>query len=68
MARDNDKILIHGHPVWVIWTADEQVVYKCPWRECDFQTSYPCKAEDVECRIDAYVEMHDHIKSHLDEQ
>jgi len=57
--------MIHGHPVWCDWQDDGTVVYRCPWDECGFQTSFPCNDEDVECRIDAYVEMHDHIKSHI---
>jgi len=59
------RVMIHGLAVKVTWHSDGHVIYSCPWHGCQFQTSFPGEAEDVECRLDAYVEMHDHLKAHI---
>jgi hypothetical protein len=64
MEREISTIQIHEYPVKSEWLPDGKVVYSCPIHQCGFQTSFPCEAEDVECRLDAYVEMHDHLKAH----
>jgi len=65
MSSETQTVSIHGYPVVQEWRADGTVVYRCPFRSCDFQTSYRCQAADAECRLQAYVEMHDHIKEHV---
>lgn len=65
MKPETVTVVIHGYPVKCEWRADGNVVYRCPWYECHFQSGYSYKASDVECRLNAYVEMHDHLKKHL---
>ena len=65
MKPETVTVVIHGYPVKCEWRADGNVVYRCPWYECPFQTSYFCENDDVECRLSAYLEMHEHLKEHL---
>lgn len=67
MSREAQTVNIHGYPVIQEWHPDGRVVYCCPFRTCLYQTSYSCRAADAECRLSAFVEMHDHIKGHLAE-
>jgi hypothetical protein len=65
MRTETQTVSIHGYPVVQEWRSDGTVVYRCPFRTCPYQTSYSCRAADAECRLNAYVGMHDHIKGHL---
>ena len=65
MRPEITTIVIHGYPAKREWRSDGRVIYHCPWYECPFQTSYSCKDEDVECRLNAYTEMHDHLITHI---
>jgi hypothetical protein len=65
MRSETSIAVIHGYPVPCEWYPDGSVIYRCPWYECTFQTSYSCQDEDLECRLQAYTQMHEHLKTHL---
>jgi hypothetical protein len=65
MRPEITTIVIHGYPVKCEWHSDGNVIYHCPKYGCPFQVRYSCKDKDVECRLVAYTQMHDHLKKHL---
>ena len=64
--RKCNNIMINGYPVRCEWRPDGNVVYLCTSDGCAFEAGFSSDDRDVEGRLDAYVNMHDHIKAHIE--
>ncbi|MFQ5796681.1 MAG: hypothetical protein ACE5JP_16760 [Candidatus Bipolaricaulia bacterium] len=65
MQREPDEVIsVHGYPVEFYYDLDGEGIYICPLYDCHFRTSFQVSDQDVESRIRAYTEIHEHIKEH----
>jgi hypothetical protein len=59
-----EMLSMHGLPVRQRFLTTGQIVYECPY--CSFKSRYHCHDLDIECRLNAYAEIHQHMKGHAD--